>query len=127
MSIHIIIHKTNPASCEQVSRYLFTRLDAIFPGMVRSYHNGQLITVGREGGFAYIDFRCGTDYGKLAGMQPDFYYTDSDVPDILDMLEQSAAKCNGKKLDCIGRVINIIDFYMEMMEQIDNYLKESEE
>lgn len=126
MSIHLLIHKTNPESCEQVSKYLFTRLDAIFPGMARSYANGQLITVGR-GGFVYIDFRCGTDYCKLAGVRPDFYYTDSDDPDILDILEQGASKCNGKKLNSIDRVINIVGFYMEMSEQIDNYLKESEE
>lgn len=125
MSIHLLIHKTNPESCEQISKYLFNRLDAIFPDMVQSYANGQLITVGR-GAFIYIDFQCGTDYYRLAGVRPDFYYTDSDDPDILDMLEQGASKCSGKKLDSIDRVINIVGFYMEMLEQIDEYLKEGE-
>lgn len=112
MSKHILIHKTNPESLKQLSTYIFIRLNARFPNIVMSSHNGQLITI-KTSDVVCIDFRCGTDYSKLSGVRPDFYYTDSGDPDILWSLEQSAARCNGKKVNTIDEILDYLIYESE--------------
>lgn len=118
MGAYIVIHKTKCEEAKADSTYLCEILHILYPGKVHSRYDGSLITVD---GNIRIDIRCGTDPDKLAGIPSNYWYSDSDGV-VADMLEQGACKCNGKRLNNIEQVVQIVRFYMTMFSEIDEYL-----
>lgn len=127
MYMNIIVHKTKAVETIETSKYLCERLNDLFPGKVRIYHDGWTISV--DGQF-YIDMRCGDgdgDGNKYGGLCPAYYYTDApDDSYIAVMLEQGASKHNGRRVESIDKLIQIIDWYMDLMLGIDKYLVDKE-
>lgn len=116
MYMSIIVHKTKFADAKKTSKYLCERLDDLFPGKVRAYHDELTISVD---GQVHIDMRCGSDGNKFAGIRPAYYYTDApDNSYVAIMLEQGASKYNGMRVHTIDQLIQIIEWYMDLYEQI---------
>lgn len=119
MSVYIVVHERTVEDAMNASKFIFERLDAIFPGKPRSCYDGRFITMGNG---IDIDFRCGTNTDKLGGIRPNYYYTD-DSDYVADMLEMGACKVNGKKLGKLCYVIHIVSLYMLLNMQIDDWLE----
>ena len=118
MGLYIVVHKTRYEELKAARNYLCEKLDELYPGKVHSYYDGRFISL--KNGIS-IDLRCGAEPYKLAGLRADYYYTD-DWGDVADMLEQSACKCDGKRLKNLGQVVHIIASYMTMKTDIDKML-----
>lgn len=109
MSLHFIIHKEKVDDIKECSAYIIDELINAFPGIrIGRFYNNTYITVGCS---IFIDFRCGTDPCKLAGIRPDFYYSDND--NVAEMIEQGACKVGGKRFTNIDSVIAIIIQYLK--------------
>lgn len=124
MYMNIILHKIKAVEAKEALKYLYDRLNELFPGKVRIYYDHWSISV--DGQF-YIDMRCGSDGNKFAGIRPAYYYTDAPADSyVAIMLEQGASKYNGRRVESIDKLIQIIDWYMDMIAQIDGYLADKE-
>lgn len=119
MSAYIVIHTTKCEGAKAASKYLCETLNTLYPTRAYLHYNGRVVVVDDR---IYIDLRCGTDPDKLAGIRPNYWYSDDYGGVIPDMLEQGACKCNGKRLDNIEQVVQIVIFYMTMFSEIDEYL-----
>lgn len=116
MYMNIIVHKTKGVDAKRASKYLYDRLNELFPGKVRIYHDNWVITVN---GQFYIDIRYGSNSHKFAGIRPAYYYTDaSDDSDVAIALELGASKYGGMGVHTIDQLIQIIEWYMNLYEQI---------
>ena len=116
MYMSIILHKTKAVEAKEALKYLYDRLNELFPGKVRAYHDGLTISVD---GQVHIDMRCGSDGNKYGGIHPDYYYTDAPEDSyVAIMLEQGASKYNGMRVHTIDQLIQIIEWYMDLYEQI---------
>ena len=119
MSVYIVVHNTKYDEIKETSKYLYETLNKLYPDIPRSYHDGSFIVIG---GDIQIDLRWGIEPDKLAGIRPNYYYTDSDGY-MADMLAQSAYKVNGKRLKNMEQLIQIINFYMSMYTVINQWLE----
>ena len=124
MAVYIVVHSKDVETVRKLCNYLADKLDDLYTGKVYTFHRGTVLDVDNR---ITIDFRCGTDIDKFGGLTMDFYYTDADEhDDIFAMLEMGACKRNGKRLTNIDQVIHIVEFYMNMFDEIDRYLEEKE-
>lgn len=116
MYMSIIVHKTKAVEAKETSKYLCERLNELFPGKVCVYHDGLTISVD---GQVHINMRCGSDGNKYGGIRPDYYYTDAaEGSYVALMLEMGASKYNGMRVHTIDQLIQIIDWYMDLYNQI---------
>lgn len=120
MSIHIVVHNAKAEDAYNSYRYLYENLNDMYPGKVQEHYNGQLLIV--DNGTIEISFRSGY-FTNLAGIRPNYYYTDDISEYVSDILKQSANKCNGKEVTCLDDIIQLIDWYMDLFDQIDNWLE----
>lgn len=117
--IDILIHKTNVEHIKQVSKYIEERLAARHSDKMKVFHGGQLIIVDCR---IYLEFRCGSDFGRFGGIRPDYYYTD-DEGDVRMMLEMGADKVNGLQITDLDDVVKIVNMHMDSYSEIKEYLK----
>lgn len=116
MYMNIILHKIKAVEAKEALKYLYDRLNELFPGKVRVCRDGWYISVD---GQIYIGMRCGGDGNKFGGIRPDYYYTDAPADSyVAIMLEQGASKYNGMRVHTIDQLIQIIEWYMDLYEQI---------
>jgi hypothetical protein len=109
MSLHFIIHKEKVDDIKECSAYIIDELINAFPGIKigRHYHD-MYVTIGSD---ISIDFRCGADPCKMAGIRPEFYYSDNEL--VAEFLELGACKVGGKRFTNIDSVIAIIIQYLK--------------
>lgn len=119
MSVIFIVHTTTKEDMVKAFEQVHDDLSWLFPGEVNRHYDNTLITM-KNG--INISFRCGTNPDKLAGLWPNYYYTDND--EVADMLVQGACKVNGKRLDRLDYIAQIVLFYMDMFEDIDDWLED---
>lgn len=111
MGLFFVVHKTYREDAQRASDYLCETLHKLYPDVgIYRYYNGQLIKI--YGGFIRIDVRCGTDSTKFAGICHDYYYTDDDG-EVANMLEMGACRCNGRRLEDLEQVVQIIVSWLD--------------
>ena len=115
MSAYIVVHKDTYKDVMEASNYIYECLETLYPGKVHAYHDGSFIDIDYR---IQIDFRYGTDPCKFGGLRFNYYYTDNNGI-VVDMLEQSAAKRNGKRLKNLDQIVQIV---MTMFDEIDAWL-----
>ena len=109
MSLHFVIHKEKVDDIKECSAYIIDELINAFPGIrIKRYYQDQHVFVGSD---ISIDFRCGADMYKMAGICPGFYYSDNES--VAEFLELSACKVGGKRFTNIDSVIAIIIQYLK--------------
>ena len=99
--------------------YIHKALNELYPNKTHLHYDGKLMIIDNR---IAIDFRCGTNPDKMAGLIVNYYYTDDDNS-VADSLEQSASKHNGRRLYNLGHVVQIVDFHMTMFSEIDEWLE----
>lgn len=108
MGLYFIIHKTDIDEFSKIpGQILEDLIDHGIDKLGRIHFSGVMINLGLD---ITIDFRCGDNPDKFAGVRPDFWYSDNDV--IAEMLELGADKCGGQRLKDISRVVPIITEYL---------------
>ena len=116
MYMSIIVHKTEAVEAKKASKYLYDKLNELFPGKVRVYYDDWFITVNSQ---FYIDIRYGSNSHKYDGIRPAYYYTDAPADSYVAIaLEQGASKYNGMRVHTIDQLIQIIEWYMDLYDQI---------
>lgn len=122
MSAYIVIHKDTYIDAMEASNYIYKYLETLYPGRVDAYHDGSFIDIDNR---IQIDFRYGAYPCKFGGLRFNYYYTDNNGI-VVDMLEQGAAKRNGKRLKNLDQVVQIVKFYMTMFDEIDAWLEKED-
>ena len=127
MSLLILIHKTKVEDVTETSRRLFEKLEEQHYEQLSSVkHVGWFIDIGSD---ITIMFRSGENPAKVAGLRPDYYYSDDVM--VLGWIEQGAAKVGGREIRDADQVLSIISSYMEFKKSVDEILSvetyESEE
>ena len=127
MSLLILIHRTKAEDVTKTSRQLFEKLEEQYCEQLSSVrHVGWFIDIGSD---ITIMFRSGENPSKVAGLRPDYYYSDDVM--VLGWIEQGAAKVGGREIRDADQVLSIISSYMEFKKSVDEILSvetyESEE
>lgn len=117
MSLLILIHKTKAEDARNTSIRLFEQLKDQCKGKIYVRSDGQFIDVGPS---ITIVFRSGENPAKVAGLRPDYYYSDNVV--VTDWIAQSASKIGGKEICEIDRVLSIVLLYMMADRWVDEFL-----
>lgn len=115
MSLLILIHRTKAEDVTETSHRLFEKLEEQYCeqlSIVR--HIGRFIDIGSD---ITIMFRSGENPAKVAGLRPDYYY--SDDPMVLGWIGQGAAKVGGREIHDIDQVLSIISSYMGFKKSVD--------
>ena len=113
----IIIHRTKAEDARDTSIRLFEQLIQQCQGKTYVRSVGQFIDVGPS---VTIVFRSGENPAKVAGLRPDYYY--SDDPIVLDWIAQGAAKVSGKEIYEIEQAISIVLAYIGFKNCVDGFL-----
>lgn len=122
MSLLILIHRTKSEDARNMSIRLFEKLQEQCQGQTYVRSNGQFIDVGPS---ITIVFRSGENPAKVAGLRPDYYYSDSVV--VADWIAQGASKFGGKQIYEVDRVLSIVLSYMMADKWVDEFLGVGEE
>ena len=117
MSLLILIHRTKAEDARNTSIRLFEKLQEQCQGQTYARYNGQFIDVGPS---ITIVFRSGKDPAKVAGLRPDYYYSDSVVA--TDWIAQGACEVGGKEICEIDQVLPIISLYIMADKWVDEFL-----
>lgn len=114
MSLLILIHRTKAEDVTETSRRLFEKLEEQYCEQLSSVrHIGWFIDIGSD---ITIMFRSGENPAKMAGLRPDYYY--SDDPMVLGWIEQGAAKVGGREIRDVDQVLSIISSYVEFKRSV---------
>ena len=127
MSLLILIHRTKAEDVTETSRRLFEKLEEQYCEQLSSVrHIGWFIDIGSD---ITIMFRSGENPAKVAGLRPDYYYSDDVM--VREWIAQGAAKVGGKEIRDVDQVLSIISSYMGFKKSVDEGLSvetyESEE
>lgn len=122
MSLLILIHKTKAEDARNTSIRLFEQFKDQCQWQTYVRSNGQFIDVGPS---ITIVFRSGEDPAKVAGLRPDYYYSDSVI--VTDWIAQAASKIGGKQIYEVDRVLSIVLLYMMADKWVDEFLDVVEE
>lgn len=114
MSLLILIHRTKAEDARDTRIRLFEQLIEQCQGKTYIRSVGQFIDVGPS---VTIVFRSGEDPAKVAGLRPDYYYSDDSM--VLGWIEQGAAKVGGREIHDIDQVLSIISSYMGFKKSVD--------
>ena len=117
MSLLILIHRTKAEDARDTSIRLFEQLIQQCQGKTYIRSVGQFIDVGPS---VTIVFRSGENPAKVAGMRPDYYYSDDVM--VASWIAQGAAKAGGKEIYEIGQVVPIVLAYIGFKNCIDEFL-----
>ena len=117
MSLLILIHRTKAEDARNTSIQLFEKLQEQYQGETYIRSDGQFIDVGPS---ITIVFRSGKDPAKVAGLRPDYYYSDSVV--VTDWIAQGACEVGGKEICEIDQVLSIISLYILVDKSVDEFL-----
>ena len=117
MSLLILIHRTKAEDARNTNIRLFEQLKDQCQGQTYVRSNGQFIDVGPN---ITIVFRSGEDTAKVAGLRPDYYYSDSVV--VTDWIAQGACEVGGKEIYEIEQVLPIISLYILVDKSVDEFL-----
>lgn len=122
MSLLILIHKTKAEDARNTSIRLFEQLKDQYQWQTYVRSDGQFIDVGPS---ITIVFRSGEDPAKVAGLRPDYYYSDNVV--VTDWIAQAASKIGSKEICEIDQVLTIILLYMMVDKWVDEFFGVREE
>lgn len=117
MSLLILIHRTKAEDARNTSIRLFEQLKDQCQWQTYVRSDGQFIDVGPN---ITIVFRSGEDPAKVAGLRPDYYYSDSIV--VAYRIAQGTSKFGGKQIYEVDRVLTIIFLYMMADRWVDKFL-----
>ena len=117
MSLLILIHRTKAEDAKDTSIRLFEQLIQQCQGKTYVRSVGQFIDVGPN---ITLVFRSGENPAKVAGLRPDYYYSDN--PMVLGWIAQGAAKVGGKEIYEIEQVISIVLAYIGFKNCVDGFL-----
>lgn len=117
MSLYILIHKRN--NIEEAANCVYEELNRLYPDEVDCYDKGLFIVIDN----IKIDFRCILNRNRLAGIRPDFFYTNDESWYVNNLLQMSALPVDGKELNSITQVIPIVTQYINLNRKIDEWLK----
>ena len=114
MSLYLLVHKTDKRDASSASGQLIQDLiKHDMEDLVSIYFSGTLIRIESD---INIEFRCGDTPDKMAGLRPDFWYSDNHI--IAEMIELGACKCGGQRLSDISQVVPIIKEYLEFKKRV---------
>lgn len=126
MSLLILIHRTKAEDVTETSRRLFEKLEEQYCEQLSVSHAGWIIDIGSD---ITLMFRSGENPAKVAGLRPDYYYSDDVM--VREWIAQGAAKVGGREIHDIDQVLSIISSYMGFKKSVDKILSvetyESEE
>lgn len=115
MSLLILIHRTKAEDVTETSRRLFEKLEEQYCEQLSSVrHIGWFIDIGSD---ITIMFRSGENPAKVAGLRPDYYYSDDVM--VREWIAQGAAKVGGREIHDIDQVLSIISSYMGFKKSVD--------
>ena len=117
MSLLILIHRTKAENTRNTSIRLFEKLQEQCRGQIYVRSHGQFIDVGPS---ITLVFRSGEDPAKVAGLRPDYYYSDSVV--VADWIAQGASKIGGKEIYEIDQVLFIVLSYIGFKNCVNGFL-----
>lgn len=117
MSLLILIHRTKAEDARNTSIRLLEKLQEQCQGQTYVRSNGQFIDVGPS---ITIVFRSGENPAKVAGLRPDYYYSDSVV--VTDWIAQGVSKFGGKEIYEVDRVLSIVLSYIGFKKSVDEIL-----
>ena len=117
MSLLILIHRTKAENARNTSIRLFEKLQEQYQGETYIRSDGQFIGIGPS---ITIAFRSGKDPANVAGLRPDYYYSDSVV--VTDWIAQGACEVGGKEIYEIEQVLPITSLYIMAGKWVDEFL-----
>lgn len=120
MSVYILVHKSKFEEAKETSKYVGDTLNQLFPDELHYYRNGLYITMSND---ITIDFRYGNDSHRVAGIRPNYYFTDSTSTDVIKALQIASCSINGQRLEKLEHIIQIVSWHMLLERQIDNWLE----
>lgn len=117
MSLLIFIHMTKAEDVVSTILYLHKTLKYLYPEETRADRDGWTIDVGQD---VMITFRSGEDPAKVAGLRPDYYYSDDGM--VRDWIVQGAAKVGGRQIRDINQVLTIVSLYIGFKKFVGDLL-----
>ena len=117
MSLLILIHRTKAEDAKDTSIHLFEQLIQQCQGRTYVRSVGQFIDVGPS---VTIIFRSGENPANVAGLRPDYYYSDDVM--VASWIAQGAVKVGGKEIYEIEQVISIVLAYIGFKNCVDGFL-----
>ena len=117
MSLLILIHRTKEEDAKDTSIRLFEQLIQQCQGQTYIRSVGQSIDVGPS---VMIIFRSGENPANVAGLRPDYYYSDDVM--VASWIAQGATKSGGKEIYEIEQVISIVLAYIGFKNCVDGFL-----
>lgn len=117
MSLLILIHRTKAEDARDTRIRLFEQLIEQCQGKTYIRSVGQFIDVGPS---VTIMFRSGENPAKVAGLRPDYYYSDDVM--VASWIAQGASKFGGKEIYEIEQVISIALAYIGFKNCVDGFL-----
>ena len=116
----MIIHREKYSDAEKDMKYIFDRLNVLFPNAFRvDFRRMHILSQDQK---VLVEFRCGSNPCLFSGLCPSFWM--SDCPDVSWMLELGACKVGGKRLRKIEQAVNIIAISWLCDLFIDNIVNE---
>ena len=117
MSLLILIHRTKAEDAKDTSIRLFEQLIQQCQGQTYVRSVGQFIDVGPS---VTLVFRSGENPANVAGLRPDYYYSDDVM--VASWIAQGAVKVGGKEIYEIEQVISIVLAYIGFKNCVDGFL-----
>lgn len=117
MSLLILIHRTKAEDARNTCIRLFERLKDQYQEQTYVRSIGRFIDVGPN---ITIAFRSGENPAKVAGMRPDYYYSDDAI--VANWIAQGVSKFGGKEIYEIDQVLFIVSSYIGFKKSIDEIL-----
>lgn len=117
MSLLILIHRTKAEDARDTRIRLFEQLIEQCQGQTYIRSVGQSIDVGPS---VTIIFRSGEKPSKIAGLRPDYYYSDDVM--VASWIAQGAAKIGGKEIYEIDQVLFIVSSYIGFKNCVGGFL-----
>ena len=117
MSLLILIHRTKAEDAKDTSIRLFEQLIQQCQGQTYVRSVGQFIDVGPS---VTIVFRSGENPANVAGLRPDYYYSDDVM--VASWIAQGGVKVGGKEIYEIEQVISIVLAYIGFKNCVDGFL-----
>lgn len=103
--MYILIYREKRKDCHRDYTSVYEMLRELFPDEIKMKTGRTTLEL-----FGItIDFRCG-EVWKCAGTRPDYYL--ADTYEARNFLAKSAAKCDGKELSNLSKILTLILEYL---------------
>ena len=110
--MHIIVHAENREDTEKT--FIQVR-DEILKDFQTIMFYPYKYVIDLAYGAIRIEFRCG-GFEKLAGIRPSYYYCRDYTPDVRTMLQYGADKCNGRELNSLKEIRDVVIDCLKQLE-----------